>query len=154
MCNFCMFLSLKDRRALLHGHVEVWPGTTTAQVQPSWEQVVAHELVVHSQSPSSSSLAIPARGASSPNACSHGRRFHASCFPKCEQLEHFWYISLHKWIQQCLSINGCRISGPRIGSRLTVDNFLRKWRENLDSVFILSDKSLLSWKGSCATCHC
>lgn len=91
-----MFLSLKDRRALLHGHVEVWPGTTTVQVQPSREQVVAHELVVHSQSPSSSSLAIPARGASSPNACSHGRQFHASCFPKCEQLEHFCYISLHK----------------------------------------------------------
>lgn len=36
---------------------------------------------------------------------------------------------------------------------LAINNVLRKRRENLDSGFILSHKSLLSWKRPCAICH-
>lgn len=69
-------------------------------------------------------LGLRSQGAAPPpiNACSHGSRFHTSCFPKQEQLECFCYISLHKWIQLCRSINGRRFSDSGNGNCLTLNS--------------------------------
>lgn len=87
-------LSPADRGALtglLRGHSGVWQSPTgcrapplprlslprSKQCLPSWE--------CHSRKQQLLS-----------DACGHGSRFHAGCFPKREQLEYFCYISLHK----------------------------------------------------------
>lgn len=64
------------------------PATTAAQVWIAWEQAVAHELVGQDQCPDSSRTTgssrttVPGSSTSSSNACSHGSRFCAGCFPK------------------------------------------------------------------------